>query len=859
MRRFALLAVAISCVAQADYSFYDTVSSNRTDQILSMLQPRELGPTTMGGRITNLAVVEKEPRIFYVATASSGLWKTTNGGMTLTPVFHKETTVALGAVDIDQDNPDLVWVGTGEQNSRNSTSYGNGVYKSEDGGATWKHMGLAETLHISRIIVHPEDSDTVFVAALGHLWGENEERGIYKTTDGGETWKKVLYENERSGFIAMEMHPEDPDTIIAASWERMRWPYRWASGGPSSTIYKTTDGGDNWKPIMEGLPESDTGRVGLSYFRSDPDVIIASVEKPVRGEGEEREVLGGVYKSSNGGESWSKLNDINPRPFYFSVPVQDPVDPDRIYLVATQFHYSEDAGKNFKTMRMSIHVDHHALWVNPNDNNHMILGNDGGIAQTRDRGESWEHLNYLRAAQFYAIGVDMRKPYWVYGGLQDNGSWGGPTQALQGAVVHTDWFRVGGGDGFYVQVDPNDWRVVYSESQGGAVSRTNIETGERVFIRPRRGPDGERVRFNWNTPIHISPHNSQIIYVGSQFLHRSINRGDDWEAISPDLSTNDPEKQNPRAGVTPEDTGAERHTTITTISESPLLAGVIWVGTDDGNVQVTQDGGDTWTNVIENIEGVPANTWVSRVRASNFEEGRAYVTFDGHRNDDYKPYVFVTEDYGATWENITAGMPEFGSTKVIVEGTENPDLLAVGTEFGLFTSLDRGITWTPYKTADWPTVRVDDLVIHPREKDLVVGTHGRGIWIVPFAPMEQLTNDALEAEAFLCKPKTMYLLGFTAGRSWNGDRMWGSFNTEQRGEIYYHLKEATDEDVTIVISRPGGEEIGEIDGTGLAGLNHVTWVPRRRQQISEGTYVVTLKYADKEYSTTIEVEATFGK
>ncbi|MCH7903077.1 MAG: hypothetical protein IH944_00760 [Armatimonadetes bacterium] len=852
MRWLVVLALSLSTISFAQGP---VARATGLSQFLTELSPRELGPTTMGGRVSDLAVYEKDPRIFFVATASGGVWKTTSAGVSFSPVFEKEGSSATGAVAIDQNNPDLVWVGTGEQNSRNSSSWGDGVYKSTDGGATWTNMGLAETKHISEIIIHPENSDIVFIAALGHLWGENEERGIYRTEDGGQTWEKILYEGPRSGFIDLDMSPSDPDTLLAVSWERMRWAYKWASGGESSYIYKSTDGGDTWKKVMDGIPGGDTGRIGISIMHSKPSIVIATVEKAREGTGRDRKQIGGLFKSTNGGNSWEKINDINPRPFYFSMPMQDPLDEDRIYVIATSFHFSEDGGETFKTMSMPIHVDHHAIWINPTDSNHMIIGNDGGVAQTRDRGVTWDHLNNLRAAQFYAIGVDMRKPYWVYGGLQDNGSWAGPTQTMQGGVVSSDFYRVGGGDGFYVQVDPNDWRFVYSESQGGRVNRLNQQTGERRSIRPRVAQGEPRLRFNWSTPIHISPHNSKIIYVGSQYLHRSLDQGDVWQTISPDLTTDDEDKQSPRAGVTPEDTGAERHCTITSISESPITPGLLWVGTDDGNLQMSRDGGHTWTDLTASIPGLPANTWVSRVRASKFNEGRCYVTFDGHRNDDYTPYVYVTDDFGENWENITSTIPDGNSVYVIVEGEQNENFLAVGTEFGLFMSLDRGIIWHRYETGNWPTVRVDDLVIHPRNLDLVIGTHGRALWIVPVDALEQLTNDNLSEDVFLCEPQSVLLLGYTTRRSWSGNRTFVSPNSQPSASIYYFLADATEEDVTITILDAAGEPVAELEGSGDAGLNKVRWVPRRRRRIVEGMYKVVLTVGDLERTTSIRVES----
>ncbi len=826
-------------------------------QYLGAIEPRELGPTVMGGRIAEVAVYEKQPRIYYVATASGGLWKTENAGLTYRPVFFKEKTVALGTVTVSQTDPNVVWVGSGEKDSRNSTSWGDGVYKSTDGGQTWTHMGLQDTKHISKIILHPTKPDTVYVAALGHLWGENEERGIYRSDDGGKTWRRILNENSRSGFIALEMDPKNPNNMLAASWERMRWPYKWASGGPSSTLYRTTDGGNTWRKSMDGMPAGDTGRMGISYFRKDPKIVVAIVEKGREGTGNQARALGGVYRSTDGGANWTKVNDLNPRPFYFSQIHQDPVDENRIYIVAVQAYVSNDKGATWQTMRLSIHVDHHALWINPADNNHVIIGNDGGMGETRDAGQTWEHLNYLRLGQFYAVSVDMRKPYWVYGGLQDNGSWAGPTQSARGGVTMHDWYGIGGGDGFFTANDPEDWRIVYSESQGGAISRINQHTGERRSIRPR----GQGLRFNWSSPFMISPHNNKTLYMGSQYLHRTIDQGNNWEVISPDLTTNDTTKQNPRAGVTPEDTGAERHCTITSISESPIRAGLLWVGSDDGRVHLTRDGGKNWTDMTGKFQGVPQNTWVSRVRASNHVEGRAYVTFDGHRNNDYKPYVFMTDDFGDTWTNITANIPADAPTYVITEGLRNPDLLIVGTEFGMFFSIDRGINWVKYTTGVWPTIRVDDVVIHPRELDLVVGTHGRSIWILNISGLEQLTQANRDADAFIARPQNVYQLGYVSGGGSNGEALWSSPNTHPGTTIFYHLKTAVEGTVRIVISRPDGTDVATLNGRNTAGLNAVRWNargggggPGGGGGIGAGDYTVTLHVGDKQYKTMVTVE-----
>jgi photosystem II stability/assembly factor-like uncharacterized protein len=840
-----ILAFAVLCAGVA--SAQDTTWAPQ----IQALKPRNIGPTSMGGRVTNFAVYEKEPRIFYVATAGGGLWKTTSAGTKFAPVFQYESSVALGAVTVDQDNPDIVWVGTGEENSRNSTSWGDGVYKSIDGGKTWEHLGLENTQHISAIRINPKNKDIVYVSALGKLWGPSEDRGIYKSTNGGKTWSNVLKApNDMSGSIELLMDPRNPDVLIAAMWEKKRTAYSFASGGAGGGIYKSTDGGKNWKKLSKGLPDSDYGRIGISRFNKNPDVLIASIESK-----ENR----GVYKSTDNGDSWTFLNNINPRPFYFSTPMIDPVDENRIYLPAVNFHYSDDGGKTFKVMQSDIHVDYHAIWINPKDNNYMLVGEDGGVAVTRDRGETWEHLNNLPIGQFYAVAADMRQPYWVYGGLQDNGTWGGPTQTDKGSITFADWRFINGGDGFHVQVDPSDWRIVYAESQGGAINRQNMQTGESQFIRPRP-PQGEKYRFNWSAPILMSPHNPKTIWFGGNKLFKSVDMGSNWTEASPDLTTDNADKLAPGGGVSPESTGAENHCTIITISESPMKAGVVWVGTDDGNVQLTQDDGKNWEKIT--VPDVPEFTWVSRVMASQHVLGRAYVCFDGHRNSDFNSYVYVTEDFGKTWTKLSSGFGKNQVAYTIVEGRKNPDLLFLGTEMGLFTSLDRGQSWSRiHKEVGFPTVRVDDLLIHPRDLDLIVATHGRSFWTMPVGALEQLTKANLEKDVFLCEPALSYFFGRVFDGWFEGDRLWSAPNTQPGTTIYYNLKNATEDKVEVFIKTVEGKQLARLSGTGKQGLNGVDWTARGTRQVplTTGDYLVELKIGEASYTTTLRFEDVVDK
>lgn len=840
-------------------------AANAQETLFAGLNARPLGPSVMGGRIMDIAVYEKEPRIFYIATASSGLWKTDNGGITVAPVFDRGATAAMGAVAVSQSDPNIVWVGMGEGSSRNSTSWGDGVYMSKDGGKTFSHMGLKETHHITKIFIDPKDNNTVYVGALGRLWGPNPERGVFKTTDGGKTWTHVLKgTNDTTGVADMQMDPKNPNHLLVAMWDRERRPWTFRSGGPGSGLWQTKDGGKKWTQITKGMPEGTIGRIGLSFFRKDPKIVIATVEAAKFGEGSQRTRTGGIFRSTDGGDSWTKVNDLNPRPFYFSTPKQDPLDVNRIYILGVNVHVSDDAGKTFRNWPINnrVHVDHHAGWIDPSDSNHVLLGNDGGVSQSRDRGTTWEHLNTMVLGQFYAIGWDNRKPYYVYGGLQDNGSWGGPTQTRGEGISFFHWYGVGGGDGFYVQVDPNDWTTLYSESQGGAISRYDQRTGRSQFIQPRQNnvlpapAQGERFRFNWNAPIFISPHNSQTIYFGGNKLFKSVNRGDVWQVVSPDLTTNDAKKLQPGIeSVTPEDTGAERHCTITTIGESPMRAGVVWVGTDDGQVQVTQDDGKTWTNVTANIPDLAANAWVTRVAPSRHSLGRCYVTFDNHRLNDFKTYVYVTDDFGKTWKSLVqGGLSAEEPAHVIREGLRNPNLLYLGTEMGLWMSFDMGGTWTKFKNNNFPTVPVHDLAIHPRELDLIIGTHGRSIWTLNVAPLEEATADNLGKDVHLTRPQNVLLLGMQTQSTGDGDRLWVAPNTQPGTDIAYYVKTAVPTPGKIEIQDAAGAVVMEMDASGAVGLNVIRLNARGRMRLQVGDYRVVLKLGGKEYTTSLKVE-----
>jgi len=655
------------------------------ESIFGALRARSIGPAVMSGRIAALDAVVAEPRIVYAGAASGGVWKSTNGGVSFRAVFDDHCQ-SIGAIAIDQAHPDTVWVGTGEPWVRNSVSVGDGVYRTVNGGDDWQRLGLEKTERIGKIVVDPADPSTVWVAALGHLWNANEERGLYKTTDGGATWQKILYVDENTGCTDIVLVPGLPNVVFACMWDFRRGPDTFRSGGPGSGLYRSLDGGKNWERLGAGLPEGELGRIAVDVSPTRPSRVYALVES----------ADSGFYRSDDMGASWTRASEqrsVKGRPFYFALVVADPQDPDRVYKPSTRLLVSRDAGEIFSGVGGWVHVDYHALWINPKDPTHMICGNDGGVYVTRNRGGGWMHCGRLPVSQFYRVSVDSLQPYNVYGGLQDNGSWTGPSRS-PGGIENADWQNLGGGDGFCVLADPLDPDIVYWEWQGGNISRKDRRSGDSKSIKPQPEADGAKLRFNWDTPIVISPTDPTRLYVGSQYLHRSTDRGESWVQMSPDLTTDDPElqRQEESGGLTVDNTTAENHCTIVTLAESPLDAKVIWVGTDDGNLQVTNDDGAGWRNVADRLPDLPAGTWVSCVEPGRHDRATAYVTCDGHRRGDMATHVFRTRDLGQTWERLTSNSLE-GFARVIRQDPVNPDLLFLGTERGLFITVDGGVNW----------------------------------------------------------------------------------------------------------------------------------------------------------------------
>jgi photosystem II stability/assembly factor-like uncharacterized protein len=692
----------------------------------------------MSGRIAAIDALESDPNLVYVGAATGGVWKSTNGGTTWTPIFDDQRVSGIGAIAINQSHPDIVWVGTGEGNPRNSMGVGAGIYRSMDGGVTWELLGLERSERIHRIVLHPTDPDVAWVGAMGPAWSGGEERGVFKTTDGGQTWRKVLYVNESTGISDLVMDPRNPNKLLAGMWQFRRWPWFFESGGEGSGLYVTYDGGESWRKLSheDGLPVGNLGRIGLSIARNNPDVVYALVEAETSA----------LIRSDDGGRTWTSVNTqrgVASRPFYYTDIFVDPLNENRVWNIHSRITLSEDGGRNFETIGQGVHSDNHALWINPSDSRHVLIGTDGGVYVTQDRGKNWRFIENIPVAQFYHINVDMATPFNVYGGLQDNGSWKGPSESWENAgIKNYMWDEVGFGDGFATIVDPRDPTYGFAMSQGGNLSRFDVVTGERKGIQPFAPDDSTELRFNWNAAIAVDPFEVGTIYYGSQFMHRSPDRGDTWEVISPDLTTNDPDKQKQEesGGVTIDDTGAENHTTIITIAPSPVEQGVIWVGTDDGNVQVTRDGGTSWSNRVVNIRGVPSGTWVPHIEPSHYEGGTAYVVFDDHRRGNWETFVYRTRDYGESWERLGDGQID-GFAHVLEEDPVTPNLLWVGTEFGLWHSLDAGATWEKW-TNGFPTAPARALITHPRDLDLVIGTHGRAAWIVDdVRPLQAMAAD----------------------------------------------------------------------------------------------------------------------
>ncbi len=821
-------------------------SATNAADLLRAVEFRSIGPSVTGGRIVDIEVHPSEPHVLYVASASGGLWKSVNNGTTWTPIFDHQKTVSIGDVAIASTDPDIIWVGTGEHNNQRSCHFGDGVYKSTDGGQTWANTGLNDSVHIGRIAIDWKDPNVVYVASAGPLYRGGGERGVYKTTDGGGSWDLILEgDNDTTGFIEIVQDPEDNLVLYAAAYDRIRRAWNYRGDGPGSGIYKTTDGGETWTRLANGLPEGDRiGRIGIAVFPKNTRIVYATIDNRTPQTGIE------IYRSEDAGASWTKVNEGRATGSYYYGQIRvDPQDPDRVYVLGTRFMRSEDGGKTYQRIGQGTHVDHHALWIDPNNTDRLLDGNDGGFYISYDGGDNWDFINNLPIPQFYAIGADMALPYNVMGGTQDNGVWYGPSRTRRrSGISNKQWENILGGDGFYSIPDPEDPYTVFTSTQFGGISRVDVLKRVSRSIRPREGG----IRRNWMTPFLLSPHNTQIVYWGAQKVFKSLDRGNSWTAISPDLTTNDEEKIG----------GNVPHCTITTLDESPLQSGVLWAGTDDGNVWLTRDGGNEWTQVNQNIEGAPSGWWVSRVIASYHELGTAYVCFTGFREDDFRPYIYKTTDFGETWTSIVGNLPD-EPVSVIREDRMNPNLLVVGTELGCHISLNGGEDWHKL-TNGLPTTPVQDLLIHPRDGDLVLGTHGRGIFIANITPLRQLTDEVLAKDVHLFRPDTALAFNFIGNMfdSFNGHRRYAAPNPPAGATLAYFLKAEIGGDVTIEILDVQGEVVRELEGSGKPGINVVRWNLResssggRRRpgpMVQAGRYLVRLTAGASVETTTLDV------
>jgi len=909
---------------------------------------RAIGPAVFGGRIVDLAIVPDDPRTILVASASGGLFRTTNGGTTWECIFQHEEVISIGDIAVDPGDPDVIWVGTGEANNQRSSYWGAGVYRTTDGGGSWTHLGLSETHHIGRIVLDPRDSEVAYVAALGHLYTANPERGLYRTSDGGESWELVLDTGPEVGVVDVIVDPEQPDILYAASYERLRRPWHFDGAGPGSGIWKSEDAGATWRRLEGGLPGGDIGRIGLDIFAGDSRIVYATISDqnlvpdededeldlgfkgevsaagwsvksvsrtsaagadglqrkdvilqvngtkiagawdvvsvlaaqeigdPVelvverdgvlhfiettfarRADGSRiertaREVGGCIYRSEDRGETWTRRNEDSwggsPAYYYGQIRV-DPSDSERIYVLGVPVYLSDDGGRTVtkRNVASSVHVDHHALIIHPDDSDTLLLGNDGGLAISYDRGETWDHYKNIPISQFYAVGVDMAVPYNIYGGTQDNGTWGGPSRSRSssGIGMH-EWRRVGGGDGFYAQIDPRDPNTVYAESQFGALYRRNMATGESRSIRPARTePRGPRDRYNWNSPILISHHNPEIIYFGGNKLFKSFDRGDTWPVVSVDMTGSDAAKL---AGNVP-------HCTITTIAESPLDPNLLMVGTDDGLVHISEDGGLSWRNLTGLLPGAPAGWWVSRVELSRHDRARAYVSLTGYREDDFRPLVFQTDNLGVGWRPIVGDLPH-EPVNVVREDPVNPDLVYVGTELGVYASLGDG-AWSALGSG-LPTIAVHDLVVHPRDADLVVATHGRGFWVLDVSTLQEVSSEILARDVHLFEvPDGVQWR--RSGDSWSGDRLYYGQNPPAGVPVTYHLsRQATEEELSLIVEDSRGERVATLEAPREPGVHRVYWSTgsrgfRRGGGASPGSYSVILELGEERLEQSLEL------
>ncbi|HXG82891.1 MAG TPA: hypothetical protein VNI84_02595 [Pyrinomonadaceae bacterium] len=829
---------------------------------------RSIGPANMGGRVADVEGVAGDPNIVYVATGSGGIFKTTNGGMNWTPIFDRQNTISVGDIALEAGNPDVIWVGTGEANPRNSVSFGDGVYKSTDGAKNWKHLGLRDTNSISKIIVHPKNPDIAYVAALGHVWGSNEERGVFMTTDGGKTWTKTLYIDKFHGASDLTIDEQNPNILYAGMWRFERKPWTFTSGSEQGGVFRSTDGGRTWNKIEKGLPKL-IGRIGLSVAPSNPNVVYAMLEAKE----------GTLYRSDDKGETFRQVNknqNIVGRGFYYTTVKVDPTNEDKVYAIASLLFSSSDGGRNFQRISPTTHIDFHALWIDPQNPKRMWQGQDGGVAVTND-GKVWEYINNLPIGQFYQVFADNREPFYnLSGGLQDNGTWTGPSRTREPAgILNDDWRMVSFGDGFFAIAHPDNPDLYLTESQGGNVVRTDMKNREQQLVVPYFGVGGaaenDKFRFNWNAPLILSPHDKNTVYLGGSSIFKSTDFGKSWTAISQDLTTNNRERlKNAGGPVFTENTSAEHYATVISLAESTRQRDLIWAGSDDGNLQITTDGGKNWTNVVKNVPKLPADSSVSHVEPSRVNANTAYVAFDRHKMDDYKPYVFKTTDGGKNFTNISGNLPEKAYVHVVTEDPRNPNLLYAGTELGLYATYDGGRNWLELNMKNLPRVAVHDVVVHPRDNDLILATHGRSLWVFDdAAPVQQMNAAILQSSAHLFDIRPAYRFATMMTRYGIGDKAFQGANPPRGAIVTYYLKDKADEKpaLKLEISDASGKKIAEVKNLPKEkGLNRATWNlsyegarlrrpptaeqmefagPPRGPQVVPGVYTVKLFIGDK--------------
>ena len=827
---------------------------------------RAIGPANMGGRVTDIDGVPGDPSIFYVSGADGGIFKTTNGGVSFDPIFENQRAYSIGALTIAPSDNNILWVGTGEGDPRNSVGYGWGVYKSLDGGMSWKHLGLKKTERIKRIVVDPKNPNVACVCALGKEWGPNKERGVFKTTDGGETWEKILYVDENTGCADIAMEVNNSRIMYAGMWTFRRKPWRFDDGGGNTALYRTMDGGKTWKKIMTGLPNKDMARPGVHIAQSEPNIIYLMTEF---------EGGGTAFKSEDRGENWEMVNDdpnINFRPFYYSDVRVDPNQPNVLFSISGRLSRSKDSGNTWEQIAKTVHGDHQALWIDPTNSKYILNGSDGGFQRSFDGGDSWEIINNIELSQFYQMEIDNKKPYNIYGGLQDNGTWVGPSNSLYKAgILKRHWKGLAYGDGYFAVPIPGEEHFVYTNLQGGVPFLVDSRYGNVQTIHPYPkivGSAGDAIekhkyRFNWDSPIMISPHDSETVYVGGNVVFKSNNRGKSWEVISPDLTTNDKSKQRSSGGTIYQDnTAAEFHCTILYLAESPIQKGVIWAGTDDGNIQVTLDGGKSWSNLKNRIKGLPQYSWISKIHASEHNAGTAFIVVDQHRMNDFRPYIFMTNDFGKSWKKITSNLPSNDYVKVVRQDPHNPNLLFAGMEHGIFASWNLGKSWEKINN-NLPNVSVRDLRIQARDRDLVVATHGRGVFILDdIHPIEELKNSI---------GKPIYLFPIREATLWNmywrienlGDRTYAAKNPEYGTYINFSLQKDAKSPVNIDILDKKGSLVTSLQmKDAKKGVNRVVWdlgydpAVRLKNKIEEGfsSNEIRPKVVPGEYTARINFE-----